>query len=548
MKIALAQLNPVVGDIRGNLARLIETMNQCKNEKPDLVVFPEMFITGYPPQDLLERGWFIKTAQDAVEEVMKISNGYPETGIIFGAPQMTGLDTGRGLYNAGLIVSRGRKIGMHCKALLPTYDVFDEARYFDPGQSSDPIPFKDEKLGLSICEDAWNSPELWLRSIYTRDPIAELAEKGATLMINIAASPFSMGKEEVRYKLIHSHCQKHGRPFVFVNQTGGNDELIFDGRSMCLDSSGGLITILPSFRESVTLVQTGQAGKPEGYEPCERISSVYDALVFGLSDYMRKCGFQKAVIGLSGGIDSALVAVIARDAIGASNVLGVTMPGPYSSKGSIEDSRKTANNLGVKFEIIPIMSVFDSYLKTLRDQFANTPMDAAEENIQARIRGNILMAISNKFGHMVLATGNKSEIAVGYCTLYGDMSGGLAVISDVPKTMIYRLAHHVNRQSRIIPREVIEKPPSAELRPNQKDQDTLPPYEVLDPILQHYIEEGKSADDIVRLGYDAKTVAWVVRAVHKSEYKRLQAAPGLKVTSKAFGTGRRMPVAARINP
>ncbi|HEX7321210.1 MAG TPA: NAD+ synthase [bacterium] len=546
MKVALAQLNPVVGDIKGNLARLIETMNRYKNERLDLVVFPELFLTGYPPQDLLERSWFVRTAQDAVEEVVKISNGYPETGIIFGAPQMTGQDTGRGLYNAGLLVFRGHKIGMHCKVLLPTYDVFDEARYFDPGPPADPMPFKNEKLGLSICEDAWNSPELWPRSIYARDPVAELAGKGATMMINIAASPFCMGKEEVRYKLIRGHCQKHQKPFVFVNQIGGNDELVFDGRSMCLDSSGGVITILPSFKESVSVIDTAQAGNPRGYEPCDRISSVYDALVLGLSDYMRKCGFQKAVIGLSGGIDSVLVAVIARDAIGASNVLGVTMPGPYSTKGSIEDSRKTANNLGIKYEIIPIMSVFDSYLKTLREQFANTPMGVAEENVQARIRGNILMAISNKSGHLVLTTGNKSEIAVGYCTLYGDMSGGLAVISDVPKTMVYRLAHHVNRQSQIIPQEVIDKPPSAELRPNQKDQDTLPPYEVLDPILQHYVEEGKSVDEIVKLGYDAKTVAWVVRAVHKSEYKRLQAAPGLKVTSKAFGAGRRMPVAAMI--
>ena len=546
MKVLVAQLNPVVGDIKGNLARLIETLSQFRNEDPDLVVFPELFLVGYPPRDLLERRWFINNTQQAIDEIVKISGGYKNTGIVFGAPMPTNKSTGRGLYNAALLVYQGKVLGMQNKSLLPTYDVFDEARYFDPAAEIHPIPFKNEVIGLSICEDAWNDPELWSRSFYDNDPIAVLASNGATVMVNISASPFSMGKEEIRYRIIRKHCEKHKMPFVFVNQIGGNDELIFDGRSMCFSRTGEILATLPPFKEKVEIVNISQKGKP-AFVPQDKIESVYEALVLGLADYVRKCGFQKVVIGLSGGIDSAIVAVLAKEAIGASNVLGIAMPSPYSSKGSLEDSRKIAHTLGIKFEIIPIMSVYDSYLKTLKEQFAGTPMGVAEENIQARIRGNILMSISNKFGHLVLTTGNKSEIAVGYCTLYGDMSGGLAVISDVPKTMIYKLAQYINRKVEIIPSAIIEKPPSAELRPNQHDQDTLPPYDILDPILHYYIEEGFSQDEIIGLNYEPEVVKWVIKTVNKNEYKRWQAAPGLKVTSKAFGLGRRMPIAATFD-
>ncbi|MEO0106225.1 MAG: NAD+ synthase [candidate division WOR-3 bacterium] len=546
MKITLAQLNPVVGDIDTNLSKVNQAIRKAKDENSDLLIFPELFISGYPPQDLLERKWFIKKIERAIEEIVKLSSFYPDTGIIVGAPLFSHKNTGRGLYNSAILIYRGLINFIHHKSLLPTYDVFDEARYFDPASEIKPIPFKDEVLGISICEDAWNIPELWQRQFYDHNPIEILARKGATILINISASPFTMGKEEIRYKILQSHTQKYRIPFVFVNQVGANDELIFDGRSMFIDKDSLPVEVFPAFSECVKTIDTSAKGKIENYTPLENIESVYNALVLGVYDYLRKCGFKKVVIGLSGGIDSAVVACIATAAIGKENVLGVTMPGPFSSKGSLEDSKKLAENLGIKFEIISITNVYDSYLETLKDTFANKEFDITEENIQARIRGNILMAISNKFGYLVLTTGNKSELAVGYCTLYGDMSGGLAVISDVPKTMVYKLAEFINRDREIIPREIIRKTPSAELRPNQTDQDTLPPYEILDPILQFYIEEGLSRDEIVAKGYDSKVVDWVINAVNRSEYKRRQAPMGLKVTSKAFGLGRKMPIAARF--
>ena len=433
------------------------------------------------------------------------------------------------------------------KSLLPTYDVFDEMRYFDPAAEVRTVDFKGETLGISICEDAWNDPELWPRGrLYASDPIAALAGEGATILINISASPFYLGKEEIRYRLIRNHAQKHGLPFAFANQVGGNDELIFDGRSLCLDRSGDPLSVFPAFQEAVRGVDTRLPGAAGGYRPQDRMESVHEALVLGVGDYLRKCGFSRALVGLSGGIDSAVTCCLAREAIGGENVLAVSMPSPFSSKGSIEDSRKLAANIGIRFKVIPITDVYNAYLNTLKDHFEGQPADVTEENIQARIRGNILMALSNKFGHLVLSTGNKSELAVGYCTLYGDMSGGLAVISDVPKTMVYELARYINRESEVIPRAIIEKPPSAELKPGQTDQDTLPPYSVLDRILFHYLEEVLSVAEIVRLGFERKTVEWVARTVERSEYKRQQAAPGLKVTSKAFGGGRRMPVAAKM--
>ncbi len=546
MKITLAQLNPVVGNIDGNLKLIFDTVKQASNEKTDLVVFPELFLCGYPPQDLLERKWFIKRIEQAIEEVVKISSYYPDTGIIFGAPTFSYKNTGRGLYNSAIFVYRGLINHIQHKSLLPTYDVFDEARYFDPGTEIIPVQFKNEMLGISICEDAWNIPELWQRQFYDLDPIKIIAQKGATLLINISASPFTVGKEEIRFRILQAHAKKYKIPVVFVNQIGANDELIFDGRSIFIDRNGLPIDVLPPFVESVRTIEINTAGKENNYQAQEHIESVYQALVLGVRDYLKKCGFKKVIIGLSGGIDSALVACIAVEAIGADNVLGVTMPGPYSSKGSFLDSEKLAENLGIEIKNISINNIYNTYLETLKSEFKNKKTDITEENIQARIRGNILMALSNKFGYLVLTTGNKSELAVGYCTLYGDMSGGLAVISDVPKTMVYKIARYVNRKKEIIPEAIIKKPPSAELKPNQLDQDTLPPYEILDPILQLYIEEGLSRDEIITQGFKPETVDWVIKTVNRNEYKRRQAPPGLKVTSKAFGLGRRMPIAAKF--
>lgn len=548
MKVSMAQLNPIVGDIKGNTSKIIQTMAHCRDEEPDLVVFPELFLVGYPPKDLLERPWFIEKAQQAVQELAQTSLKYPQTGILFGAPLPTGKDVGKRLYNSAVLIFQGRVLSLHHKSLLPTYDVFDERRHFDPGPEINTVVFKGERLGISICEDAWNDPELWPKgTLYPFDPIEILAGKGATLFINISASPFFMAKEEIRFRLIRNHALRHQRPFVFVNQIGGNDELIFDGRSLCLDAAGEPIAIFPSFAEHRHTLDTTLAGKPGLYAAQDKIESIYGALVLGVRDYMRKCGFSKAVVGLSGGIDSAVTCCLAKDAVGSENVLGISMPSPYSSKGSIEDSRKLAANVGIQFQMVPISTIYQSYLDALKDPFAARALDITEENIQARIRGNILMAFSNKFGHLVLSTGNKSELAVGYCTLYGDMSGGLAVISDVPKTMVYDLASYINRKTGVIPKATIEKPPSAELKPDQVDQDTLPPYPILDKILHFYIEELRSVEEIIDLGFDRETVRWVARMVEKNEYKRKQAALGLKVTTKAFGIGRRMPIAAKVD-
>jgi NAD+ synthase (glutamine-hydrolysing) len=542
----LAQLNPVVGDLNGNLSKLAKALIQASKDSSDLLVLTELFLVGYPPKDLLERRWFIQKVKETIDKTVRLSKDHPETGILFGAPSPTGKDIGKGLYNSALLVHRGKITSVHHKSLLPTYDVFDESRYFDPASELSVISFKGEKLGISICEDAWNDPSLWPKGrFYARDPIGELASKGASLFINISASPFEIGKEETRYRLIHNHAQRHKIPFVFVNQIGGNDELIFDGRSICVDKSGEPITIFPAWAEKVETIDTKDSGMSGLYKPQDRIESVHDALILGIRDYMRKCGFSKAVVGLSGGIDSALVCCLAKEALGGKNVLGISMPSPFSSKGSVEDSKKLAEKIGIEFKTIPISSIYDSYLKTLEEYFKGREFDVTEENVQARIRGNILMAFSNKFGYLVLSTGNKSEMAIGYCTLYGDMSGGLSVLSDVPKTIVYDLANYINRKSEIIPKQIIKKAPSAELKPDQVDQDTLPPYPVLDKILHQYIEEESSPEEIIKMGFDPETVKWVIRTVERNEYKRSQAAPGLKVTSKAFGVGRRMPIAAK---
>lgn len=548
MRIGIAQLNPTVGDIYGNLIKIKDTLKMLEKEKADLVVFSELFLVGYPPRDLLEKRWFIEKVQKAIKELIVLSEQYPDTGLLLGVPLRVqqGCDKGLArLYNSALLIHKGQIIFQQNKSLLPSYDVFDEARYFAPAADIDIVPFKGEVLGVSICEDAWNDPKMEIGQDYSFDPIEILVQKGATVLINISASPFQVGKEEVRYNIISSHAKNKHLPFLYVNQVGGNDELLFDGRSMCFDKKGNPIRILPPFIEKVEVLDIDVLGKEKDYKPQEPIASIHDALVMGIRDYYWKSGFKKAIIGLSGGIDSAVVCVLAVAALGKENVLGVTMPSHYSSVGSVEDSRKLAQNLGVEFKSIPIERIFNSYIASLKSHLVGTEEDVTEENLQARIRGNILMALSNKYNALVLTTGNKSELAVGYCTLYGDMCGGLSAISDLPKTMVYDLARFINREGEIIPESTIIKPPSAELKPGQVDQDTLPPYEVLDQIVKLYIDEGYSIKEIVARGFEPETVNWIVRTVDRSEYKRKQAAPGLKVTSKAFGTGRRMPIAAK---
>ncbi|MBU4231294.1 MAG: NAD+ synthase [Proteobacteria bacterium] len=545
MKITLAQLNPVVGDVRGNLQKIAATL-AAEHRTSDLVVFSELFLVGYPPRDLLEKPGLIRQVQEAVEHLVDLSARYPATGILVGAPQPTGRDTGKGLCNCAVLIHQGQVRLRQAKSLLPTYDVFDETRYFDPAGEVMVLPFKDEILGISICEDAWYDPELWFRRLYPLDPIQTQVQRGATVLINISASPFQVGKEELRHRLFQSHARKYGIPLVYVNQVGGNDELIFDGRSQVLDRTGEAIAVLPGFAEAVVTVDLAQAGAPGLYRPQEQIATVHEALVLGLRDYLSKCGFKQAVMGLSGGVDSAVTCCLAAQALGRENVLGVLMPSPYTCRDSIDDSLVLARNLGVETRLIPISPIYESYRKALEGPLNLGEIELTLENIQARIRGNILMAISNKFGHMVLSTGNKSELAVGYCTLYGDMSGGLGVLADVPKTMVYELAAYLNRDREIIPAQIIRKAPSAELRLDQTDQDTLPPYDLLDRIMNYYLTEGCAYGDIVKLGFDPETVQWVIRTIDKNEYKRRQAAPGLKITSKAFGMGRRIPIAAKF--
>jgi NAD+ synthase (glutamine-hydrolysing) len=546
MKITLAQLNPVVGDVRGNLQKVVATLAQ-EHRNSDLVVFSELFLVGYPPRDLLEKPALLHQVQEALDHLVSLSARYPATGLLVGAPLPTGRDTGKGLGNCAVLIHQGQVRLRQAKSLLPTYDVFDETRHFDPAGQVEVAPFKDEILGISICEDAWYDPELWFRRLYPLDPIQVEAERGATVFINISASPFQVGKDELRHRLLQPHARKYGVPLVYVNQVGGNDELIFDGHSLALDAAGEAIATLPGFREAIVTVDLAQAGTPGLYRPQEQIAAVHEALVLGLRDYLGKCGFKQAVVGLSGGVDSAVTCCLAAQALGRENVLGVLMPSPYTSRDSIEDSLILARNLGVETRLIPITPIYQSYREALQGPLRLGEIELTLENIQARIRGNILMAVSNKEGHMVLSTGNKSELAVGYCTLYGDMSGGLGVLADVPKTMVYELAEYLNRDREVIPVQILRKAPSAELRPDQKDQDTLPPYDVLDRIMNHYLTEGRAYDDIVRLGFDPGTVQWVIRTIDKNEYKRRQAAPGLKITSKAFGMGRRIPIAAKFD-
>lgn len=547
MKITLAQLNPTVGNLGGNIKALTAAFYGAHKQGSDLLVLPELYLSGYPPQDLLDRPWFIQEIMQGLERIRHLSMDLPSTGILLGTPY-PGQRPGKGLHNSALLIAGGEIVAVRHKSLLPSYDVFDEARYFDPAPLIEPVYFKNQVLGISICEDAWNDPALWPEQrMYPLDPIQILADKGAQLFINISASPFHVGKEDLRLQILKSHTRKHQSSFIYLNQVGGNDELIFDGRSMVLDAQGQVLKVFPGFEEHLATTDTEHPPQPASYYPQDAIQSTYRALVWGIRDYMKKCGFSKAVLGLSGGIDSALTACLACAAVGPANVLGISMPSSHSSRGSVEDSRLLAGNLGLEFKLIPIAGLYEAYIDTLAPSFIDCQPDTTEENLQARIRGNLLMAFSNKYGHLLLSTGNKSEMALGYCTLYGDMSGGLSALADVPKTLVYQLSHYINRDREIIPTQIISKPPSAELRPGQLDQDDLPPYEVLDRILHYYIEDSLSVQDLIHMGFDREMVKWIVKKVDSNEYKRRQAAPALKVTSKAFGMGRRMPIAAKID-
>jgi NAD+ synthase (glutamine-hydrolysing) len=536
-----------MGDCAGNAGIIVDTLQAVAQEKPDLLVFSELFIQGYPPRDLLEHPWFIAKGSTAVEELCKVSRDFPKTGILFGSAMPNTLKHGKGLYNAAVLICNGSIVFQQNKSLLPTYDVFDETRYFDPADTIDVVRFKDQTLGITICEDAWCDTSLWPSTLYNKDPVDILVRKAATLLINISGSPFHMGKIGLRYDIMRRHAVHHHRPFIFVNQVGGNDDLVFDGNSIVFDNEGSLRGHINGFSQGHLTIDTSALPPKQDAPEFDTITSVHDALVLGLRDYFYKCGFKRALVGLSGGIDSAVTCALAVEALGKDNVYGVTMPSRYSSEGSVDDSRKLARNLGIEFKEIAIEAVFTALLDTMKEHFSGKKPDVTEENMQARIRGTILMALSNKFGCLLLSTGNKSEMAVGYCTLYGDMNGGLSVISDLPKTKIYQVARYINREKEIIPSECITKPPSAELRPDQKDQDTLPPYDVLDKILAALIEEGKSRAETIALGIDEKTVDWVIRAIRLNEYKRRQAAPGLKMTPKAFGSGRRFPIAAKYD-
>ena len=545
MKIALGQINPTVGDFSGNAAKIIQFAQQARSTGAGLILFPELAVCGYPPRDLVERPWFVERNRSTVDQIAAATNGIA---VVCGMVTPAEAESGKSVMNSAALLRNGRIEFIQSKMLLPTYDVFDEMRNFAPARSQQLFNLCGKQMALTICEDAWNDKHFWNKRLYVVDPVEELIRSGGNFVLNISASPFWLGKREFRRNMLAAIAINQKVPVAMVNQVGGNDSLVFDGSSLVIAPDGRVIAQGKSFEEDLIFFDSANlTGDMHEQIPGDD-ASAYDALVLGTRDYVHKCGFRRAIIGLSGGIDSALTASIAADSLGAENIIGVGMPGPYSSPGSITDARELAANLGIRFELLSINEIYDSARRTLAPVFAGRAPDVTEENIQSRARGLLLMSMSNKFGALVLSTGNKSELAVGYCTLYGDMVGGLAVISDVPKTLVYRLATYVNsrRNASVIPQATIDKPPSAELHANQKDSDSLPPYDVLDTILEDYVEDSRSAEQIAEAHhFDPELVKRVIGMVARSEYKRQQAAPGIKITPKAFGYGRRFPIAAK---
>ncbi len=545
MKIALGQINPTVGDFSGNAAKIIQFAQRARSADAGMILFPELSICGYPPRDLVERPSFVTRNRTTAEQIAAETRGIA---VICGLVTRAEADSGKTVMNSAALLRDGRIEFIQSKMLLPTYDVFDEMRNFAPAHSQQLFSFCGKRMALTICEDAWNDKHFWNKRLYRIDPIEELVRAGGNFVLNISSSPFWLGKRELRRDMLAAIAKNQHVPVAMVNQVGGNDSLVFDGSSLVLASDGSVIAQGKSFEEDIIFFDSSNLTGEMHEQIAGEEASAYEALVLGTRDYVHKCGFQRAIIGLSGGIDSALTACIAVDALGAANVIGVGMPGPYSSPGSISDARALAANLCIRFELLSISDMYQSANATLAPAFAGLPEDVTEENIQSRARGLILMSLSNKLGALVLSTGNKSEIAVGYCTLYGDMVGGLAVISDVPKTLVYRLSAYVNSHAGkvVIPQATLNKAPSAELRPDQKDSDSLPPYDVLDTIVEDYIEESRSAEQIAEAHqFDLGLVKRVIAMIARSEYKRQQAAPGIKISPKAFGYGRRFPIAAK---
>ncbi len=541
MKIFVGQINPTVGALSSNAEMIRRAYDHGVAAGADVVMVPELAVTGYPPLDLLDRDVFIDAAL-GIRDALAAMTG--NTALIFGCVTRNQSWCGKPLHNTAVVAQNGRVVHEQHKSLLPTYDVFDELRYFQPVDAVQAIDLCGRRAGVSICEDFWFDDEILGTKLYCTNPVDQLARQGADVLLNISASPFNAGKRKARYEIFARIAKRYDVPLVYVNQVGGNDELLFDGSSIVIDRNGQTIFCAPAFEEHAALVHlTGS--------PCESVlalgreEEIARALILGLRDYIRKCGFKEVVIGLSGGIDSAVSAAIAVEALGAEHVTGIAMPSQFSSQHSIDDARVLAANLGIAFHIVPIEPIYEPYERAINALFRTEKFDTTNENVQARIRGNILMAWSNRTGAMVVSTGNKSEMAVGYCTLYGDMAGGLALLGDVYKTMIYRIANWLNREREVIPRSSITKPPSAELRPNQTDQDTLPPYDVLDGILKLYIEEWKEVDEIAAAGFDRALVERILRTVDTNEFKRRQAAPTVRVSTKAFGSGRQMPIAQR---
>jgi NAD+ synthase/NAD+ synthase (glutamine-hydrolysing) len=552
MRIALAQIDNTVGDLDANTLKILDFANRADRAGADLIVFPELALTGYPPRDLTEKQSFLDRTKDALNRVA-FETADLKAALIVGYVAHSEEDAPIPAQNAAAVIEGGRIILDQRKMLLPSYDVFDETRYFEPARSQSVCVVHGCRIALTICEDAWNDKQYWERRRYSRDPVEELVQQGADLIVSINASPWNLGKREQRYAIFRATAHRFGLPVVYAHMIGGNDQLVFDGSSFAMTAQGEIAAVGRSFAEDLVMFDSA-TGKGEcRADFCDDDEAAFEALVIGTRDYILKCGFRQAIIGLSGGIDSALVAAIAVEAIGAENVLGVGMPGPHSSEHSLTDARSLAGNLGIQFDVVPIGPGYDTMVRTLGPLFKGYGADTTEENIQSRLRGMTLMALSNKFGSLVLTTGNKSELAVGYCTLYGDMCGGLAVISDVPKTMVYRLARIANARAEAsgrkapIPENTFTKPPSAELRPDQKDTDSLPDYNILDAILAAYVERYESAAMIAaNEGLPLELVRDIIRKVDRNEYKRQQAAPGLKITTKAFGIGRRFPIAHRF--